>query len=153
MKTAAASSIGASLQALAAPSPAAPQPQQRSQTRPLPTRPPLAAREAQPLLSARLTPRQLEVLALLCEGLPNKLICRQLNIATGTVKVHMTCILRELGVASRLQAVVVAQRLGLAGEPMSREAEYLAATAVAEQPGPATARLPLRERYREAVAF
>lgn len=57
-----------------------------------------------------LTPRQLEVLSLLCEGLPNKLICRQLNIATGTVKVHIGVILRELGVTSRLQAVVAASR-------------------------------------------
>jgi len=63
--------------------------------------------------SAHLTPRQLEVLALLCEGLPNKLICRRLNIATGTVKVHIGCILRELGVASRLQAVVAARSRGL----------------------------------------
>ena len=62
---------------------------------------------------ASLTPRQLEVLALLCEGLPNKLICRRLNIASGTVKVHISCILRELGVTSRLQAVVAAQRYGL----------------------------------------
>jgi DNA-binding CsgD family transcriptional regulator len=63
-----------------------------------------------------LTPRQLEVLSLLCEGLPNKLICRQLNIATGTVKVHIGIILKELGVSSRLQAVVAAQRCGLAGK-------------------------------------
>jgi hypothetical protein len=53
------------------------------------------------------------VLYLLCEGLPNKLICRQLNIASGTVKVHIGVILRELGVSSRLQAVVAAQRCGL----------------------------------------
>jgi DNA-binding NarL/FixJ family response regulator len=57
-----------------------------------------------------LTQRQLDVLALLCEGLPNKRICRRLNIATGTVKVHISCILRELGVTSRLQAVVAASR-------------------------------------------
>ena len=62
--------------------------------------------------SVHLTPRQLEVLSLLCEGLPNKLICRQLNIATGTVKVHIGVILRELGVTSRLQAVVAASRWG-----------------------------------------
>jgi DNA-binding NarL/FixJ family response regulator len=60
-----------------------------------------------------LTPRQLEVLALLCEGLPNKLICRRLNISAGTVKVHISSILRELGVGSRLQAVVWARRRGL----------------------------------------
>ncbi len=64
-----------------------------------------------------LTPRQLEVLALLCEGLPNKLISRQLNISGATVKVHIGCILRELGVASRLQAVVAARRLGLLNAP------------------------------------
>ena len=64
-----------------------------------------------------LTPRQVEVLSLLCEGLPNKLICRQLNIATGTVKVHIGVILRELGVTSRLQAVVAAQRGGLLAGP------------------------------------
>jgi DNA-binding NarL/FixJ family response regulator len=71
-------------------------------------------RDAAP--SVRLTQRQLEVLALLCEGLPNKLICRRLNIATGTVKVHISCILRELGVTSRLQAVVAARHCGLLGE-------------------------------------
>ena len=65
---------------------------------------------------AHLTPRQLEVLALLCEGLSNKLICRRLNIAAGTVKVHIGVILRELGVKSRLQAVVAANRCGLLGE-------------------------------------
>lgn len=70
-------------------------------------------RQAPPV---HLTSRQLEVLSLLCEGLPNKLICRQLNIATGTVKVHIGCILRELGVTSRLQAVVWARRCGLLGE-------------------------------------
>lgn len=63
-----------------------------------------------------ITPRQHEVLALLCEGLPNKLISRRLSIAAATVKVHIGCILRELRVSSRLQAVVAARRLGLVGE-------------------------------------
>lgn len=60
-----------------------------------------------------LTPRQREVLALLCEGLPNKLICRRLNISPGTVKAHISSILRELGVGTRLQAVVLARSAGL----------------------------------------
>ena len=60
-----------------------------------------------------LTPRQRDVLALLCEGLPNKLICRRLNISSGTVKAHISSILRELGVSSRLQAVVAAREAGL----------------------------------------
>ena len=68
-------------------------------------------------LSAHLTARQVEVLALLCEGLPNKLICRRLNISAGTVKAHISSILRELGVASRLQAVVWARHHGLVGHP------------------------------------
>ncbi|HEV7393286.1 MAG TPA: LuxR C-terminal-related transcriptional regulator [Burkholderiales bacterium] len=63
-----------------------------------------------------LTPRQLEVLALLCDGLPNKLISQRLNISAGTVKVHISCILRELGVSSRLQALLLAQRCGLVGQ-------------------------------------
>jgi DNA-binding CsgD family transcriptional regulator len=67
-----------------------------------------------------LTPRQLDVLALLCDGLPNKLIGRQLNISSSTVKIHVTAILRELNVASRLQAVIAARRLRLIdGEPAS----------------------------------
>ena len=60
-----------------------------------------------------LTPRQRDVLALLCEGLPNKLICRRLNISPGTVKAHISSILRELGVSSRLQAVVTARESGV----------------------------------------
>ena len=67
------------------------------------------------------TPRQLEVLALLCQGLPNKTIARRLHIACGTVKVHVAHILRTLNVASRLQAVVVARSLGLALNPDSAE--------------------------------
>jgi ATP/maltotriose-dependent transcriptional regulator MalT len=60
-----------------------------------------------------LTPREFEVLALLCEGLPNKLIERRLGIGAGTVKCHVANILSKLGVASRLQAVIEAHRQGL----------------------------------------
>ena len=67
-------------------------------------------------MPVHLTARQLEVLALLCEGLPNKLICRRLDISAGTVKAHISSILRELGVASRLQAVVWARRRGLVSD-------------------------------------
>ena len=65
-----------------------------------------------------LTPRERQVLALLAEGLSNKLICRHLGIAPSTVKIHVARILAELGVATRLQAVLTAQRNGLlAGTP------------------------------------
>ena len=60
-----------------------------------------------------LTPRELEVLALLCEGLPNKLIERRLNIGAGTVKCHVANILSKLGFSSRLQAVIEAYRRGV----------------------------------------
>ena len=64
-------------------------------------------------LHDQLTPRQLEVLALLCEGLPNKLIGRRLNIACGTVKIHVMQILRTLDVSSWLQAVIAVRSLGI----------------------------------------
>lgn len=64
----------------------------------------------------RLTPREIEVLGLLCEGLPNKLIGRRLDISAATVKCHISRILSALGVASRLQAVVAAARFGLVQE-------------------------------------
>jgi DNA-binding NarL/FixJ family response regulator len=60
-----------------------------------------------------LTPRQADVLALLLQGKPTKLICRELDLAEGTVKVHIAAILRVLGVSNRTQAVLTASRLGL----------------------------------------
>ena len=82
----------------------------------------------QPLtaLQEQLTPRQLEVLMLLCEGLPNKLIARRLNIASGTVKVHVVQVLRVMNVSSRLQAVIAVRSLGIVDGsynlvPMQRE--------------------------------
>jgi DNA-binding NarL/FixJ family response regulator len=60
-----------------------------------------------------MTGRQSEVLALLVQGKPNKLICRDLGLAEGTVKIHVTAILRALGVANRTQAVIAVSRLGL----------------------------------------
>lgn len=60
-----------------------------------------------------LTGRQVDVLRLMMRGLPNKLICRELQLAEGTVKVHVSAILRALAVSSRTQAVVVAHQLGI----------------------------------------
>lgn len=60
--------------------------------------PATVTRERNSASAARLTPRQLEALALLCEGLPNTRIGRRPNIATGTVEVHVNSILSELGV-------------------------------------------------------
>lgn len=60
-----------------------------------------------------LTERQTEVLALMLQGMPNKVICRELNLAEGTVKIHVTAILKALGATNRTQAVIAASRLGL----------------------------------------
>ncbi len=60
-----------------------------------------------------LTPRQRDVLRLLCEGMPNKLISRTLDISSATVKVHVSSIFRALKVSSRLEAVVAARALGV----------------------------------------
>ncbi len=60
-----------------------------------------------------MTERQIEVLTLMLRGLPNKLICRKLNLAEGTVKVHVSNVLRALGVRNRTQAVIAAGEMGL----------------------------------------
>lgn len=60
-----------------------------------------------------LTDRQTDVLKLILRGMPNKLIGRQLQLAEGTVKVHVSAVLRALGVRNRTQAVLAANRLGL----------------------------------------
>jgi len=144
MKTATTTSIGASLQALAerAPEPVHAVTRRRA----------AAPRTVETLPSNRLTARQMEVLGLLCEGLPNKLICRQLNIATGTVKVHIGCILRELGVTSRLQAVVAARRLGLDRPFDAGVAEKATDVMAGEAAGFRSRQAPARG-YRNAVAF
>ncbi|MEO3413948.1 response regulator transcription factor [Roseovarius sp. CAU 1744] len=59
---------------------------------------------------ATLTPQQACILRLICEGKLNKQIAYDLSIAETTVKAHMTAILRKLGVHSRTQAVLVAQK-------------------------------------------
>lgn len=60
-----------------------------------------------------LTERQRAVLRLMLRGLPNKLICRELSLAEGTVKVHVSAVLRALNVANRAQVVVAATRAGI----------------------------------------
>jgi two-component system nitrate/nitrite response regulator NarL len=64
-------------------------------------------------LAEELTPRELEVLRLMAEGLPNKTIAIRLGISEHTVKFHVNAILGKLGVGSRTEAVVRATRLGL----------------------------------------
>ncbi|HEX4841562.1 MAG TPA: response regulator transcription factor [bacterium] len=60
-----------------------------------------------------LTPREIEVLQLLAEGLPNRQIALRLGISEHTVKFHVDAILGKLGAHTRTEAVTRAARLGL----------------------------------------
>jgi len=60
-----------------------------------------------------LTARQLEVLALVAQGKSNKAICRILDLAEPTVKIHVSAILKALKASNRTEAVVTANALGL----------------------------------------
>ena len=60
-----------------------------------------------------LSARQMDVAALLVDGMSNKQIARRLDIVESTVKLHVSAILRELRVANRSQAVLVIARSGL----------------------------------------
>ncbi len=60
-----------------------------------------------------LTPREIEVLELLAEGLPNKAIAARLGISDQTVKFHVAAICGKLGAANRTDAVRRAIRRGL----------------------------------------
>ena len=80
---------------------------------------PLAPRAARQLLAARseeqradLSKREREVLSLVAEGLPNKLIARRLEISEKTVKTHLTSVFQRIGVSDRTQAALWAQRQG-----------------------------------------
>ncbi len=74
---------------------------------------PTARPQAASIADLSLTERQSDVLALMVQGKPNKVICRELSLAEGTVKIHVTAILKALGVSNRTQAVIAANRLGL----------------------------------------
>jgi DNA-binding NarL/FixJ family response regulator len=86
---------------------------------------PLAPRAARQLLAARseerhaeLSKREREVLVLVAEGLPNKLIARRLEISEKTVKAHLTSVFQRIGVNDRTQAALWAQRHGLGSDPI-----------------------------------
>ena len=60
-----------------------------------------------------LSDREREVLMLVAEGLPNKLIARRLDISEKTVKAHLTSVFRQIGVTDRTQAALWAERHGI----------------------------------------
>ena len=68
---------------------------------------PAAARPSadEPAFAETLTPREMQVLELMAEGLPNKAIARRLDISDQTVKFHVASIGGKLGAANRTDAV------------------------------------------------
>ncbi|MEM8860703.1 MAG: response regulator transcription factor [Chloroflexota bacterium] len=60
-----------------------------------------------------MTPRELEVLALVVKGMNNRKIGEQLHLATGTVRNHVSEIMGKLNVSDRTQAAVKAVQIGL----------------------------------------
>lgn len=71
-----------------------------------------------------LTNRQLEVAALMMHGKSNKAICRELNVAESTVKIHITAILKVLKVTNRTEAVIAFAERGWK-LPNSKDTESL----------------------------
>ena len=82
--------------------------EQRAASLPGPKKPP------EPLLEP-LTPRELEILRLLAQGLTNRQISEELVVSAATVKVHIEHIIAKLGVSDRTQAAVRASQAGLLG--------------------------------------
>jgi DNA-binding NarL/FixJ family response regulator len=62
----------------------------------------------------KLSPRQMQVLALLVKGRPTKLICRELGISESTAKTHINKIFQTLDVHNRTEAVYATAQLGIA---------------------------------------
>src|SRR5262249_60214561 len=93
-----------------APPPAAPPERARLPPPPPPPAPPPLAEEPRPF---GLTARELAVLRLLATGQTNAQIGAELFISPRTAGVHVTNILRKLGVSGRVQAAAVAERAGL----------------------------------------
>ncbi len=73
----------------------------------------VAEKNSKPINNHGLTNRQMEVLQYLAEGLSNKGIALKMNLAEGTIKVHVAAIYHALQVSSRLDAVRRAQKLDL----------------------------------------
>jgi DNA-binding NarL/FixJ family response regulator len=84
----------------------------------------VAQRMADSLVYEALTKRERDVLSLIVSGDANKTVARKLNIALGTVKVHVRSIMSKLGARTRTEAAAVARRRGLC-VPESEPAEHL----------------------------
>jgi DNA-binding NarL/FixJ family response regulator len=59
---------------------------------------------------ASLTPQQMNILRLICQGRPNKIISYELSIAEATVKTHIAAIMSKINVRNRTQAALLASK-------------------------------------------
>ncbi|MBB4187213.1 response regulator [Sinorhizobium terangae] len=62
---------------------------------------------------AHLSQQQTRILGLICEGMPNKLIAYEMQLAEATVKAHITALLRRLGVHNRTQAAMLVREVSI----------------------------------------
>jgi DNA-binding NarL/FixJ family response regulator len=113
--------------------------------------PPSLTFAAESVEALELSPRQLDVLRLLVRGYPNKLICRQLDLAEGTVKVHVSAVLAKLGARSRAEAIIAVSHLDL-GMPSIRVSDdsRRAARVSPGEPEATASRCPEEPRERPA---
>ena len=77
--------------------------------------PPVADRRSLNTNKYGLTQRQMQVLAYLAKGLSNKQIAEAINLAEGTVKIHVAAVYQAMRVNNRMEAVRMAEKLGLIG--------------------------------------
>lgn len=63
--------------------------------------------------SLQLSPRLMQTLGFICQGLPNKAIARSMNVTEGTIKEYTSALLKEFGVARRTELIVEMARRGL----------------------------------------
>ena len=117
--------------------------------------PSIAAKLATSLATEPLTERERQVLSLLTDGLCNKHIAARLDISLGTVKAHLRSTFDKLGVHSRTEAILTAERRGLLRRPRHPQgpAPSTRASAPASQSTPPPHRNePLVELVDERVA-
>ena len=103
--------------------------------------PAIAAKLAVSLATEPLTAREGQVLTLLADGLCNKHIAAQLAISLGTVKAHLRSAFDKLGVHSRTEAILMAERRGMLRKPHHPPVSTAASQARVPTPQP---RLPGR---------
>jgi len=91
----------------------------------MPAVPAILPEVAAPALALRgafgLTPRQLDVLSYICQGMSNKIIARALGMRETTVKAHVMQIMRRLNADNRTQVALRVSQMGFTGLPLKGE--------------------------------